>query len=1056
MIRQENERLQAEVDEERRRAAMAERQTGKLQQHLDAAKQNINSKPVEARRVSFGENSLDDAPEITDRDDSPERSQSQPGGRGSPTSSRRIMDEEGASQQAMVRTKSGKKHKLSGVKKDDMGFDEGGVKKGKIWREQVTKFHRPSTATLRSPMSYHSPNALAAPSPLLSQSLARDVEETSHAQLEVVLELMHGVTSDRGADSMLYEMVTRACELTNAMKCIVFKIDTAQRHMFSLDADDIVIDVDDGIVGHAAVSCDVQNVLDVSKDERGAPHERSFELEDEMGDTEEQEVVSLLCMPVVVSGTDEVMGRTCAVIELLNKVNRIGEVIEFDEQDQWIIGHLAEVIAGLHGRGDYGGLGTIGEEGEEEDMMTEHFHEPNMSRRSSAGDLMPGSPKRSADERGHKSFHGGLGPDGQPVKKKQQKAIMNRAKEINVEEMENKVYEKTDAVREMIAHVLETNAIKCRFDGCSPDEKKRVIDAFEPVVYGEGQTIIEQGAEGDYFYVVESGNLEVYVHFKLVGLVSKGKGVGELAIIQDSPRAATIKAKNEARLWRISRDMCTAIVTLARKERNSRLISWLGSIRIGSNPDAKKKGAETLKHLLNEEKIERLVDQLEPEEFEEGFCIMRQGEPGDELYIIEEGEVAVYVADAPAHKRGEVGEKVATLGVGRIFGEKALLSEDKRKATLFATSHLKCLRLERDEFTNALGSLKEILQTNPSDQRRRSSVANKGLLRQNSTFESFDMESLTDIRRLGAGTFGRVNMVQHEKTKEVYALKSQSKAHIVEKKLEDRVLQEMRIMQLLNHPFILTLHGTMQDERFIYFVMELVPGGEMFTHLEQQVTFDEATAKFYAAQIMLAFEYMHLNKIVYRDLKPENVVLDKDGYCKLIDMGMAKKLSGNKTWTFCGTPDYLAPEIIQGQGHNKAVDYWALGIITFEMVDGNPPFIAEQAMETYKKIVSGDIYYPDTFGKNLQAFLDGLLAIQPNKRLGMNKNGVKDMKKVKWFKGFDFVGLENRTLQAPIEIQLENELDASYFDPPMDNDEEDGESMYAPSKWNPPLGDDDE
>ena len=179
MIRQENERLQAEVDEERRRAAMAERQTGKLQQHLDAAKQNINSKPVEARRVSFGENSLDDAPEITDRDDSPERSQSQPGGRGSPTSSRRIMDEEGASQQAMVRTKSGKKHKLSGVKKDDMGFDEGGVKKGKIWREQVTKFHRPSTATLRSPMSYHSPNALAAPLPESREGRGRNLSRAA-------------------------------------------------------------------------------------------------------------------------------------------------------------------------------------------------------------------------------------------------------------------------------------------------------------------------------------------------------------------------------------------------------------------------------------------------------------------------------------------------------------------------------------------------------------------------------------------------------------------------------------------------------------------------------------------------------------------------------------------------------------------------------------------------------------------------------------------------------------------------------------------------------------
>ncbi|KAM9669042.1 cAMP-dependent protein kinase catalytic subunit PRKX isoform 2-T2 [Dama dama] len=186
---------------------------------------------------------------------------------------------------------------------------------------------------------------------------------------------------------------------------------------------------------------------------------------------------------------------------------------------------------------------------------------------------------------------------------------------------------------------------------------------------------------------------------------------------------------------------------------------------------------------------------------------------------------------------------------------------------------------------------------------------------------------------VGTGTFGRVQLVQEKTSKHFFALKVMTIPDIIRLKQEQHVHNEKSVLKEVNHPFLVKLFWTGHDDRFLYMLMEFVPGGELFSYLRNRGRFTSNTGLFYAAEIVCAIEYLHSRDIVYRDLKPENILLDRDGHVKLTDFGFAKKLV-DKTWTLCGTPEYLAPEVIQSKGHGRAVDWWALGILIFEMLSG--------------------------------------------------------------------------------------------------------------------------
>ncbi|KAL3279819.1 hypothetical protein HHI36_017326 [Cryptolaemus montrouzieri] len=285
------------------------------------------------------------------------------------------------------------------------------------------------------------------------------------------------------------------------------------------------------------------------------------------------------------------------------------------------------------------------------------------------------------------------------------------------------------------------------------------------------------------------------------------------------------------------------------------------------------------------------------------------------------------------------------------------------------------------------------------------------------------------LQTLGTGSFGRVMLVKPKKdNNSSYALKMLEKAHVVKTKQVKHTISEIKTMDAFEFPFLITLEYFFKNNVYLCLVMPFINGGEMFSHLRQQKKFSEELTRFYSAQVILAFEYIHYVGIVYRDLKPENILVDKDGYLKLTDYGFCKKIDDQRTYTLCGTPEYLAPEIILSQGYNKSVDWWALGILMFEMAAGYPPFYARDPMKIYEKIVSGKYIPANHFSKSLKDLIGNILQVDRTKRYGILKDGSKDVKTHQFFKGFEWDSVFQKKLQSPFIPPTTGAGDASNFD----------------------------
>jgi len=300
---------------------------------------------------------------------------------------------------------------------------------------------------------------------------------------------------------------------------------------------------------------------------------------------------------------------------------------------------------------------------------------------------------------------------------------------------------------------------------------------------------------------------------------------------------------------------------------------------------------------------------------------------------------------------------------------------------------------------------------------------------------------LKDI--LGTGSFGKVRLVRHKKTSSIFALKQLAKSLILRTKQLEHIMAEKNILAQLQFPFIVQFFGSLQDEKHVYLVLEYVIGGEFFTHLRSANRFPNDTGRFYAAGVVLAFEHLHDQDIIYRDLKPENLLLDNVGYVKVTDFGFAKRVDPTiKTWTLCGTPEYLAPEIILNKGHGKAVDWWALGVLIYEMLVGYPPFYSEDRMALYQNILSGKVDYPRHVSRQARDIISKLLTADLTRRLGTLRHGSKDIRRHPWFRGFDWNALMCKKLTAPIVPHAQSEDDTSYFDE-YPEEEDDAAPIHA-------------
>jgi len=292
------------------------------------------------------------------------------------------------------------------------------------------------------------------------------------------------------------------------------------------------------------------------------------------------------------------------------------------------------------------------------------------------------------------------------------------------------------------------------------------------------------------------------------------------------------------------------------------------------------------------------------------------------------------------------------------------------------------------------------------------------------------LEDFKVLKVLGRGSFGKVCLVEYLPTHETYAMKSLKKDLLLEQDQIENTLLEKEILQTIDYPLLCNLIFCFQTEERIYFVMPFLSGGELFQHLRACRTFDEDKTRFYGAQIALALEYLHSKGIIYRDLKPENILMDEEGYLKLADFGMAKKLEvGEKAMSFCGTPEYLAPEIILMEGQDQTADWWSFGILLYEMLCGVPPFYVDNLDVMYEMIKCSNVKFPKrlALSKDAKSIIIDLLEKKPEERLG-HKKGLEEIKNHPFFAKVDFDMILQKKVKAPFIPDLNNDVDVQYFD----------------------------
>lgn len=289
-----------------------------------------------------------------------------------------------------------------------------------------------------------------------------------------------------------------------------------------------------------------------------------------------------------------------------------------------------------------------------------------------------------------------------------------------------------------------------------------------------------------------------------------------------------------------------------------------------------------------------------------------------------------------------------------------------------------------------------------------------------------DFELITVI---GKGSFGKVMQVRKRDTSRIYALKTIRKAHIVHRNEITHTLAERLVLAQVNSPFIVPLKFSFQSEQKLYLVLAFVNGGELFHHLQREQRFNEERSRFYSAELLLALEHLHELDVVYRDLKPENILLDFTGHIALCDFGLCKlnMKANDKTNTFCGTPEYLAPEILNGHGYNKTIDWWTLGVLLYEMMSGLPPFYDEVTDKMYEKILRDPLVFGPEISGEAESILTGLLNRDPTQRLGVN--GADEIKKHPFFHNhIDFKKLAEKKIHPPYKPSVASPVDVSNFD----------------------------
>ncbi|XP_021332178.1 serine/threonine-protein kinase N2 isoform X1 [Danio rerio] len=298
--------------------------------------------------------------------------------------------------------------------------------------------------------------------------------------------------------------------------------------------------------------------------------------------------------------------------------------------------------------------------------------------------------------------------------------------------------------------------------------------------------------------------------------------------------------------------------------------------------------------------------------------------------------------------------------------------------------------------------------------------------------EGMQMEDFNCISVLGRGHFGKVLLAEFKRTGKLYAIKALKKGDVVTRDEVDSLMCEKRIFETINasrHPFLVNLYGCFQTPDHVCFVMEYSPGGDLMTHIHNNI-FSERQARFYSACVLLGLEFLHQNRIVYRDLKLDNLLMDSDGFVRIADFGLCKEGMGygDRTSTFCGTPEFLAPEVLTDSNYTRAVDWWGLGVLIYEMLVGESPFPGDDEEEVFDSIVNDEVRYPRFMSPESVSVIQKLLQKNSEKRLGAGEQDANEVKKHRFFQGIDWEALLAKRVKPPFLPSIKTAADVSNFD----------------------------
>jgi serine/threonine protein kinase/CRP-like cAMP-binding protein len=608
-------------------------------------------------------------------------------------------------------------------------------------------------------------------------------------------------------------------------------------------------------------------------------------------------------------------------------------------------------------------------------------------------------------------------------------------------------YVQTSEDKELIVSALKGNKVLGEVLNLSDDQLALLADAMHLVSLPSHEVLMNKGDRGTALFIVQEGLLTVTQDSSHHGeyKIRLGDSFGELSLLYDAPRPATMAAARDCKLFVLPRYEFRIVIRMSYQERLAQYAHVILKV-------------PCLSEIVDAANVDLIAGALEEISFLEDEEVCIEDEDAGLLFIVWEGECQVL-------RKGEV---VRTLQPGEWVGEEQLMKGIKAAETVKVVSEAAVvLALDSNSLQTVVKALVELKKGQDLESPKSSTMwhpRQSGMLHPRSSIMARMVESTEYIdhadkqkaaddylqRRmsrlgrarmqrqatgnletpgpgarplsqfeqvglLGEGSFGTVYLLKDAETESLYALKGLLKSHIRKESMESCVKNERSTMLLFESTFIVRLFKTYQDGQHIYFLLEAALGGELFDIYTENDLFGKIdVARFYVACVTMGLSHMHLKRVIYRDLKLENCLLDTKGICKLTDMGIAKVVIG-KTYTVCGTADYFAPETLKQVGHNRAVDWWALGVMLFIMLAGRSPFDAPEVSLIYKNIIKGfsKVEFPKTFPSDVTDVIKSLCRKKPEERVTMQKGGVDNFKEMPFFSSLSWENITDQTVVPP-------------------------------------------